>query len=718
MGGTIQAVNASVTKTLAVATASLPSAQQGTPYTTTLQPIGGLPPLVWTLTSGTLDTGLTLASNGVISGTPVNAEVDSLQFTVTDHGGHTAVKTLSMTVNAAAVLTITTSSPLPAATQGSAYSQTLAATGGVPPRTWSLVSATGVNSWAVSSAGVLTGTPVQGETDSLTIRVTDAVAATATVTFSLTVNAVVSGSVPNLSVLPSSVPVDNGDWINFPGAAMQVSSTSGSHPFTDTTGVVLRRLTNGTWPSGTAPGCALVYGSAGPFTSQAFDPAGGNNKNTYHVYFTTVANPSGSGTTSGDYCCDYVLGQGFDQSTLFQLPTGGQGRLTQCFSYLSGEEHILYYLTTGNPGLLTRYDVKARAPAPNAVFSGAGATISSGLNRVGWAQMNWNGNWIAFMSAFDSPATMCAINVTTGQVVTHAVVTAPNEMKFCKGSIPVMVFDYGGGGARFWFINENRLTAQISTTATVTHSNAGESTYYIFDSNDANMSLYAFTTGTVPAADGGVWNGTQSRLYNLGNGGATFDSDYHPNMVWNQTGAGTNEWFCLSVASTTGGGNKTSAAGWSVDSGSVYKTAVNYSAAYGINSNGVTAVNTISGNTYTGMLAKAASRGAMTAGTFFYDKPTNTCYAWMSDSGTPASRTRLFAGDILTQAIGYCKKDGTERRKLCNTYRNDNFFGYDGDCYANWSQDGKVVFFNTNFGIQYNGTSVRVDLMSAEVPLA
>jgi Cellulase (glycosyl hydrolase family 5) len=90
-------------------------------------------------------------------------------------------------------LSITTSSPLPAATQSSPYTDTMAATGGVPPYTWSLVSQTGSNGWVVSSAGVVSGTPSVVETDSLVIKVTDSVLSSTQGTFSLTVNAAATG---------------------------------------------------------------------------------------------------------------------------------------------------------------------------------------------------------------------------------------------------------------------------------------------------------------------------------------------------------------------------------------------------------------------------------------------------------------------------------------------------------------------------------------------
>jgi len=51
---------------------------------------------------------------------------------------------------------------------------------------------------------------------------------------------------------------------------------------------------------------------------------------------------------------------------------------------------------------------------------------------------------------------------------------------------------------------------------------------------------------------------------------------------------------------------------------------------------------------------------------------------------------------------------------LCFTYRNDNVYVYGQDCYSNWSPDGKIVAFASNFGVPGG----RTDLVCAEVPLA
>ncbi|HWF39020.1 MAG TPA: Ig domain-containing protein [Candidatus Acidoferrales bacterium] len=95
-------------------------------------------------------------------------------------------------------LAITTTSPLPAATAGTAYSQQFAATGGTPPYQWS--TATGSTLPAgltLSSTGLLSGTPSASGTFSVTV--TDSESPAAAVTESFTLPVIGSGNASLLS---------------------------------------------------------------------------------------------------------------------------------------------------------------------------------------------------------------------------------------------------------------------------------------------------------------------------------------------------------------------------------------------------------------------------------------------------------------------------------------------------------------------------------------
>ncbi len=184
--------NPTTTAPLAISTSTLPGATAGSAYSQTLAATGGKSPYTWSRSAGTLPTGLTLSSSGVISGTPTTAGTYSFTVKVTDSAATPAsvTKALSITVSAAGTvspLSVTTTS-LPGGTAGTAYSQTLSATGGVTPYTWSY-SGTLPSGIGITSAGTVTGTPTVSGTFSFTAKVTDSKGTAATQALSLTIAA-------------------------------------------------------------------------------------------------------------------------------------------------------------------------------------------------------------------------------------------------------------------------------------------------------------------------------------------------------------------------------------------------------------------------------------------------------------------------------------------------------------------------------------------------
>lgn len=95
------------TPAIAVTTTALPDGRVGQSYAATLAASGGKPPYQWSLTGGSLPSGLTLAaSTGELAGTPANdANHLSLTFKVTDSStsAGTASVTLPLTVNPATI---------------------------------------------------------------------------------------------------------------------------------------------------------------------------------------------------------------------------------------------------------------------------------------------------------------------------------------------------------------------------------------------------------------------------------------------------------------------------------------------------------------------------------------------------------------------------------------------------------------------------------------
>jgi len=110
-----------------------------------------------------------------------------------------AVINVTLTVNGGTPsLTIITASPLPAGTVGVAYSQALAATGGVTPyKGWAVVAGslppgTSLSTLGGVLTGLLTGIPTTPGVFTFTVQVTDNVNSTATKQFSLTIGSTVT----------------------------------------------------------------------------------------------------------------------------------------------------------------------------------------------------------------------------------------------------------------------------------------------------------------------------------------------------------------------------------------------------------------------------------------------------------------------------------------------------------------------------------------------
>ncbi|MCK6438636.1 MAG: Ig domain-containing protein [Planctomycetes bacterium] len=147
------------TELVILTASSLPASESGVPYSVALQATGGVAPYTWNVTG--LPTSLVVAANGVISGTPDEADagVYALKAAVTDsYNLMTSTNTVFSLVIAAegkAPLSITTSF-LPVATEGESYSQTLAAAGGDASYAWLV---TGLPTGLVLDGDTIVGTP-------------------------------------------------------------------------------------------------------------------------------------------------------------------------------------------------------------------------------------------------------------------------------------------------------------------------------------------------------------------------------------------------------------------------------------------------------------------------------------------------------------------------------------------------------------------------------
>ncbi|HTM50823.1 MAG TPA: putative Ig domain-containing protein, partial [Bryobacteraceae bacterium] len=193
----------------------LPDGVAGTPYAQTLAASGGTPPYRW---SGSAPAGLILSSDGSLTGTPPAAGSFNFTATVTDSASRTASRSFAIHINPAP-LTITTNSPLPDATAGTPYSQTLAASGGTPPYRWSGSAPAGL---ILSSDGSLTGTPAAAGAFNFAATVTDSASRTVSRSFLININPA------SLTITTSSQLPDATAGIPY---AQSLSASGGTPPY-------------------------------------------------------------------------------------------------------------------------------------------------------------------------------------------------------------------------------------------------------------------------------------------------------------------------------------------------------------------------------------------------------------------------------------------------------------------------------------------------------
>ncbi len=216
-----------------ITTTSLSNGQVGQAYSATLAATGGTGGYTW---SGTAPAGLTVNSNGTITGTPTTAGTFTADLMVTAGAG-SGNASLSLVIAPAPSLTINTTI-LSAGQVGQAYLATLSASGGTGASTWSGSAPAGLT---VNPNGTITGTPTAAGTFSVSLTVT-AGSASANATLSLLINPAVSPLALNGSSNLGDIPVGGSISVSFSAAGgippYQWSLPAGSSLSVDASGNV------------------------------------------------------------------------------------------------------------------------------------------------------------------------------------------------------------------------------------------------------------------------------------------------------------------------------------------------------------------------------------------------------------------------------------------------------------------------------------------------
>jgi hypothetical protein len=182
---------------LTVPSSALPSGTVGHSYKASLGAAGGKTPYTWTLVSGAPPAVLGLDTTGTIAGTPTQTGAFGFTVQVSDAFGQQAIA--SPTIVITSPVSITTNS-LPNGNVGTAYNAPVTATGGTSPYTWTVSSGALPAGLALSSGGVISGTPTAAGTSTFTLTVTDSSGGTSSLTYAVSVAgafAITTTSLPN-----------------------------------------------------------------------------------------------------------------------------------------------------------------------------------------------------------------------------------------------------------------------------------------------------------------------------------------------------------------------------------------------------------------------------------------------------------------------------------------------------------------------------------------
>ncbi len=180
-----------------ITTTSVPDATSQTAYSTTLQ-ASGPATVYWSVSSGSLPSGMYLLDDGTLTGTPYELGTFTFDVMVEDFDsglGDSQALSLAVKPRTASGPQVATTA-LPQATAGTSYSAPLASTGGTQPISWEITAGSPPDGVYLSD-GVLQGYPSTAGTSVFTVQATDDDGRTASRQLSITVvEFAITGTLP------------------------------------------------------------------------------------------------------------------------------------------------------------------------------------------------------------------------------------------------------------------------------------------------------------------------------------------------------------------------------------------------------------------------------------------------------------------------------------------------------------------------------------------
>jgi uncharacterized repeat protein (TIGR01451 family) len=240
---------------------ALPSAGVGQPYGQAVTATGGLNPVTFSTAVGPLPPGLVLTNtgtSGIVTGIPTANGVYSFKISAVDSNGCSGSQFYTISVQCPTIILSPTS--IPGGTEFVSYNpQTLTASGGTAPYTFSQTAGSLPAGMTLSTSGVITGTPTS-VSSTFTVTATDAHKCTGSQTYTLSL----IDPYPPVSLSPATLP--SGEVNQSYNQTISASGGSGpSYNFTMSSGA----LPTGLVFSNTSASSEAIIGvptTAGSFT--------------------------------------------------------------------------------------------------------------------------------------------------------------------------------------------------------------------------------------------------------------------------------------------------------------------------------------------------------------------------------------------------------------------------------------------------------------------
>ena len=338
-----QALSVTIYAGLTITTTSLPNGTINSAYTATLASAGGTGTVIWNISQGTLPAGLTLSSAGVISGTPTTTGLSNFTVSATDSSSPPQNKTQALSITISPALNITTTT-LPAATVGTAYSQNVQTSGGTLPITWSVSSGSLPAGLTLAGdamgVGVVSGTPTSNGSSTFTVTAKDTSTPPVSVNqqFTLLINN------PPLSITTTTLP--NGTINKAYSAPLQASGGTPPYTWTVATGST---LPTGLSLSGSGTSWALsgtpTTAAVATFSLTVTDSSSPKESQTQSLTLTIAsASACGTGNESalkGQYAFGMTgkTGDGF-LGVIGSFTADGIGNITAGYVDANGEQDL------------------------------------------------------------------------------------------------------------------------------------------------------------------------------------------------------------------------------------------------------------------------------------------------------------------------------------------------------------------------------------------